>query len=220
VSPPTSAAGLAAEVDGDQRRQEREDEQVEAVAVDDAGEDRDEQRHEDPGAGVDEDGDDQRREGGRRDVGQGGGPRLVAEEELGAAERIVGAHERQVADDDEGEQAAADVAAQGLRVLDADVDQRGDDHRQHQEHAAEEGEPLLRVDLGVLAEEPPVGDEGLVDVGGDAVAGLHERLAARDAHLDGPDGLGGGLLPAGGGVAIEDQVGRQAEPEEPEDRLG
>ena len=81
-------AGVAAAEDGDERGEEGEHEQVEPVAVDDAGEDRDEQRHEDGRAGVDQDGDDERRERGRRDVGERRGPRAVAQEELQAAERV------------------------------------------------------------------------------------------------------------------------------------
>jgi len=85
------------------------------------------QRHEDGGARVDQDGDDEGRERGRRHIRQGGGPRAVVDEKVQAADRVDEPHEREVEDDDEGEEAEPAVALEGLGILEPDVEDARDE---------------------------------------------------------------------------------------------
>eukprot|EP01035_Chromulina_nebulosa_P038552 gene38552-biopygen25629 len=215
-----AAAGIAAHEDRDEGGEEGEDEEVEAVTVNDAGEDRDEERHEDAGAGVDEDGDDEGGEGGGRDVGERSGPGAVADEELGAAKGVVGPDEGEIDDDDEGEEAAADVGAERLGVFDADVDEGGEDHREHEEDAAEEGEAFVELGVTVFEQVATVLLKHLVLFGGNAFAGLDDGLAARDADRDGFQAAGGGGEAGLRGGAVENDIGGEAEAEDAEDGLG
>ena len=215
---PAALADGAAGEDADHRREESDDEQVEPVPVDDAGENRDEQRHEDRRTRIDEDGDDQRRERGRRDIRQEGRRGDVLHEERQLADPVGGAHQREVEDDHEGEQGEAAVAAHGLGILEPDVEHRGHHHGEHEEDAAEELQALVEGHVAVVQEKLAVRDEHLVLLGRDAGAGLDDRLAPFDRDGDGPEVGEHLLLEALGGLAVVEEVGRDAVAEEAEER--
>ena len=137
-----------------------------------------------------------------------------------AHERVVGADEGEVEDDDEREERAADVAVERLRILDADVDQRGDDHGEYEQHATEEREPLAPFAVGVAAQVLPVGDEHFVLFGGDAFAGFDDRLTADHADGNRLDRVRRGGVAGGRGGTVELDVGAQAETEDAEECLG
>ena len=203
---PAAAADGAARENADHRREEGDDEQVEAVAVDDAGEDRDQQRHEDRRAGVDEDGDDERRQRRRRHIGQEGRGGGILHEIGKLADPVSGAHQGQVQDDDQGQQGEAAVVAHRLRILEPDVKDGGHHHREHEEDAAEQLQAFVDGDVAVVEKEVAVGDQHLVLLRADARAGLDDRLAALDGNDRRPQVDDGLLLEALGGLAVENKV--------------
>jgi len=109
---------------------------------------------------------------------------------------------------------------EGLGVLDADVNDAGEDHGEHQEDAAGQEHVLLVRGGAVFVEVGTVGGEHLVLLGGDTGAGLDDGLAAVDADGDGGDGLGGFDFAEVSGFAAEDEVWREPGAEEAEEGQG
>ena len=106
------------------------------------------------------------------------------------------------------------------RIFQADVNDAGHHHGEHEQDAAEQLQTFVEGHGAGIAQKLPVRHEHLVLLGRDPHAGLDDRLAARDGDGDGAEHLYGLRFAALAGFAVIHDIGGHAVAEDAEEREG